>query len=404
MPDTHCGQGTSTVKGIRLAAASSGIRYQGRDDLVLMEICEGASFAAVFTQNYFKAAPVVIAQQNMHAASPRYLLINSGCANAGLGEAGMDAARQCCAELADLAAVSQQQVLPFSTGVIGEALPIDKVIKYLPQLHRDLKDDGWLAAANAIMTTDTAAKCESCCVELSDGEFVITGIAKGSGMIHPDMATMLAFIATDIAIDQQTLTRLLRAACDDSFHSITVDGDTSSNDACVLIATGQSGIVYDDLDDTQQHQVCMALGQLMQELAKAIARDGEGASRLIEIRVAQAASREEARMAARVIATSPLVKTACFAGDPNWGRIVAALGRCLIEHLDMSRVRCVIGGHCVFEHGAVAAGYDEKSAKQAMSKDEVAIEITLGRGDDDSTVWTCDLTGEYIKINAEYRS
>ncbi len=391
------------VKGTRLAAAASGIRYRGRNDLALIELCKGAALAAVFTQNHFKAAPIAVAQQHLRAAAPRYLLINSGCANAGLGEAGIDAARQCCAELAEQAAVSQRQVLPFSTGVIGEALPAEKIIKTLPRLCRGLDADNWRAAADAIMTTDTFAKYESCRVKLPQGEVTISGIAKGSGMIHPDMATMLAFVATDIAIERQVLTQLLRAACDRSFHSVTVDGDTSSNDACVLIATGQSGIAYDDLGAAEKQRAGAALDDLMCRLAQSIARDGEGASRLIEIRVSQAASGEEARTVARTIAASPLVKTACFAGDPNWGRIIAALGRCPIA-LDMSKVCCSIGDHCVFERGMVAAGYDESVAKQAMSGDEIVIRITLARGDSDSVVWTCDLTEEYIKINAEYRS
>lgn len=398
------GRDVHAVRGVRLAAVAAGIRYQRRNDLALMEACEGATVAAVFTQNCFKAAPVLVAQQHMHIAPPRYFLINSGCANAGLGEAGIDAAQQCCAQLAGLAAVSQQQVLPFSTGVIGVALPTTKIVKSLPRLYRDLDGDNWLAVANAIMTTDTFAKYESCRGELPQGEFVITGVAKGSGMIHPDMATMLAFIATDITIERHVLTQLLRTACGNSFHSITVDGDTSSNDACVLIATGRSGISYDGLSEAGKQRVATALDELMCRLAKSIVRDGEGAQRLIEIRVTRAASKEEACTVARTIAVSPLVKTACFAGDPNWGRIIAALGRCPVEQLDLSRVRCLIGDHCVFDYGAVAVDYDEQAATQAMSGDEIMIRIELGRGDDSSSVWTCDLSEEYIKINAEYRS
>lgn len=392
------------VAGFRVAAAACGIRYRGRDDLALIEVAEQTAAAAVFTRNRFCAAPVVVAGKHLAREAPRYLLINAGNANAGTGEAGIADAETCCAELARLAGVAPHRVLPFSTGVIGEQLPCDKITAQLPGLLAALSEDGWLAAARAIMTTDTMEKWRSCRVACGGGEAVLTGIAKGAGMICPDMATMLAFVATDLQMDAQTAQELLREACALSFNSITVDGDTSTNDACVLLASGRSGVRWRDLDDAGRGRFAAALNGLMQDLAKAIVRDAEGATRLIAVDVRGAASVGEARAVAYTVAHSPLVKTACYAGDPNWGRIIAAVGRSPVEGLDVSRIVCYLDEHRIFSDGAQAAGYDERRAAKIMSAPEFTIRIELGRGDAAAVIWTSDLTEDYVKINADYRT
>ncbi len=392
------------VAGFRVAALPCGIRYQGRDDLVLIEVAAQAAAAAVFTRNRFCAAPVTVARRHLAHEPPRYLLINAGNANAGLGEAGVADAHACCAELARLASVAPHQVLPFSTGVIGERLPRDKIVARLPDLLAALSEDGWLAAARAIMTTDTVEKWRSRRVACAAGEVTLSGIAKGAGMIRPDMATMLGFIATDLQVDQQAARALLHEACALSFNSITVDGDTSTNDACVLLASGQSGVAWDSLGDDERRRFAGALTGLMQDLAKAIVRDAEGATRLIAIEVRRAGSVEEARAVAYTVAHSPLVKTACYAGDPNWGRIIGAVGRSPVEKLDIGRVRCYLDEHCIFLDGAKAADYDERRAAEILSAPEFTIGIELGRGDAGAVVWTSDLTEDYVRINADYRS
>lgn len=392
------------VAGFRVAALPCGIRYRGRDDLALIEVAEQAAAAAVFTRNRFCAAPVVVARKHLGREMPRYLLINAGNANAGTGEAGVADAEACCAELARLAGVAPHRVLPFSTGVIGERLPCDKITAQLPALLAALSEDGWLAAARAMMTTDTVEKWRSRRVACGGGEVALTGIAKGAGMIRPDMATMLAFVATDMQMDAQVARELLRDACALSFNSITVDGDTSTNDACVLLASGRSGVRWRDLDDAARRHFAAALTGLMQDLAKAIVRDGEGATRLIAVDVRGAISVGEARAVAYTVAHSPLVKTACCAGDPNWGRIIAAVGRSPVEGLDVARVGCYLDEHCIFADGAVAADYDERRAAEIMSAPEFTIRIELGRGDAGAVIWTSDLTEDYVKINAGYRS
>ena len=391
------------VAGLRAAAAAAGIR-RDRDDLALIEIAPQGVAAAVFTRNRFCAAPVVVAKRHLAQGPPRYLLINAGNANAGLGDAGIADADACCAALADLAGVAPHQVLPFSTGVIGERLPCGKITSRLADLLAALSEHAWLAAARAIMTTDSVEKWSSRRVACGGAEVTLTGIAKGAGMIRPDMATMLGFVATDLRMDAQSARALLREACDLSFNSITVDGDTSTNDACVLLASGRCGVDWHALDDGDRRRFAGALTAVMQDLAKAIVRDGEGATRLIEIKVRGAASADEARAIAYTVAHSPLVKTACSAGDPNWGRIIAAVGRSPVEGLDVARVRCFIGEHCIFRDGAKADDYDEARAKEIMSAPEFAIRLELGRGDADAVVWTSDLTEEYVRINADYRS
>ena len=393
-----------SINGIRVAVVACGIRYRGRSDLVLIELSKATTTAVCFTCNKFKAAPIILAEQHLQATQPRYLLINSGNANAGLGVAGIHNAKACCLKIADLTNIDAQQVLPFSTGVIGEPLPVAKIVSAIPNLLCKLKLDNWEAAARAIMTTDTVAKWFSIEVLLGSKKISITGIAKGAGMICPNMATMLAYVATDLKIDQHTLHKLLTDVVTVSFNCITVDGDTSSNDACVLFASGASGVDWAALNTDEKTTFVEALKTVMQELAKMIIRDAEGASRFIEIQVEQARSHEEAKQVAYTIAHSPLVKTAFAAADPNWGRIIAAVGRSGLEALDMNRLSCFIGSHCLYYHGAVDPKYDEATVKVAMLQAEVNLRVVLGRGRESACIWTSDLTENYVKINATYRS
>jgi len=390
------------VAGVRLAAVPAGIRYQGRDDLLVMALAEGSEVAAVFTRNAFCAAPVTLARQHLAQIAPRYLLINAGNANAGTGEAGLQAARESCALLAEQAGCQVEAVLPFSTGVIGQALPVKPFAQALPQAVQQLQEDQWLAAAKAIMTTDTVPKAKSCQVTLSGGTVTLTGIAKGSGMIHPNMATMLAYVATDAQIEQAALQALLQEVADETFNCITVDGDTSTNDALVLAATGASGIAITSLQDMAAFRA--ALQELCLYLAQAIVRDGEGATKFVSICVEEASSPLEARQVAQTVALSPLVKTALFASDPNWGRILAAVGRSPIADLDVGKVTIYLGQTLLIDHGEPAVSYTEEQGAAEMQQDELAIYIHLDRGEAASTVWTCDLSYDYVKINAEYRS
>lgn len=392
------------VSGVRVATVASGIRYRTRDDLVLIEIMQGGTTAALFTRNAFCAAPVVLSKKHLTITQPRYLLINAGNANAGLGEIGIQDATLCCKELATLAGVETQQVLTFSTGVIGKRLPTDKIVNALPILLEGLSVDRWQEAATAIMTTDTVAKWYSTSLELAKTQVTLTGIAKGAGMICPNMATMLAYIVTDIKINQTILQQLLERACQSSFNSITVDGDTSTNDACVLIASGASGLDWGALDTSEQNKFFSALLKTMENLAKMIIGDAEGATRFIKIEVSQASSYQEARNVAYTIAHSPLVKTACSAGDPNWGRIVAAVGRSVAEPLDINRISCYIGDCRFFYNGALDTDYDEVAAREIMAQPQIVLRIMLGRGEDSAFLWTSDLTEEYVRINADYRS
>ncbi len=392
------------VPGIRLATVAAGIRYQQRDDLVLMELAQGSTAAAVFTRNKFCAAPVVVAREHLAAAAPRYLLINSGNANAGTGDNGLRAARETCRHLAGMAGCAMNQVLPFSTGVIGEDLPLNPFVQSVLPLLKGLQPDGWSQAAAAIMTTDTVPKLVSRQAELSSGVVTVTGIAKGSGMIHPDMATMLAYVATDARVEKGLLQSCLQGAVEPSFNSITVDGDTSTNDACVLLASGASGIVIDDLSSADGGLFSQAVNDVCMQLARAIVRDGEGATKLIEIDVVEAASQEEARAVAFTVAHSPLVKTALFAADPNWGRILAAVGRAGFETLDIDRVRIWLDSVCIVSGGGRDPAYTEAAGQAVMDRSELTIRIALGRGQASRRVLTCDLSFDYVKINAEYRT
>lgn len=393
------------VKGVRLATASAGIKKPGRQDVVLIELAEGTHTAAVYTRNAFCAAPVLISKAHQKQAATRYLLINSGNANAGTGDAGLDAARACCWAVAEQADCAMEAVLPFSTGVIGQPLPVDKITAVLPQAFSQLDPANWLAAAKAIMTTDTIAKARSVKLMLNGQPAILTGIAKGSGMIRPDMATLLSYIATDAAISQPVLQRMLARSMEQSFNSITVDGDTSTNDACILMATGQAGnVLIDDIDTEEARQFQTALDSLSSFLAQAIVRDGEGATKFISIDVQQGADVAECQQVAYTIAHSPLVKTALFASDPNWGRILAAVGRSGLNNLDLTKIAIYLDDVCIVSGGQPAEDYTEEKGQQVMSQAEITIRVQLGRGESAKTVWTCDFSYDYVKINAEYRT
>src|SRR3569833_2464219 len=378
------------VQGVRLGTVCAGIKKQGRRDLVLIELSKGSHCAAEITRNAFCAAPVRVAQVHLAAAQPRYLLINTGNANAGSGEQGMRDALTCCEGVAALAGVRIHEVLPFSTGVIGEPLPVQVIAAGLPAAQRALSAEGWVDAAHGIMTTDTVAKGASRRVDINGHTVTVTGIAKGSGMIHPNMATMLAFIATDAAVAAPLLQKCIAAAAANSFNAITVDGDTSTNDACVLMATGRSGLpLLTSEQDTAY---------------PAIVRDGEGATKLITVDVRGGADAEECRQVAFTIAHSPLVKTAFFASDPNWGRILAAVGRAGFFLLVVERVDIYLDDVCIVRDGGRAPDYAEMRGREVMAREEITVRVELGRGPAAARVWTCDFSYDYVRINAEYRT
>jgi len=392
------------IKGIRLSAAAAGIKYADRDDVVVLELAEGSSTAAVFTQNAFCAAPVNVAKQHLAAADPRYLIINSGNANAGTGEAGLRAAQETCKTLAAAAFCPLNQVLPFSTGVIGQLLETTKISAVVPKLLSSLDENAWQQAAEAIMTTDTRSKLVSKTADYQGKMITVTGMAKGSGMIRPDMATMLAYLATDVVIDKALLQQCLHAAVGPSFNSITVDGDTSTNDACVLVASGQGDVTVIDEQDASYAVLTRLVTDVCLQLARMIVLDGEGATKLIDIQIEQAATEPEARDVAFTIAHSPLVKTAMFASDPNWGRILAAVGRAGINNFDIEKVKIFLGDVCIVEQGGVADSYTEEAGQAVMNQPEIKIRVILERGDASVNVLTCDLSYDYVKINAEYRT
>jgi glutamate N-acetyltransferase/amino-acid N-acetyltransferase len=394
-----------SIRGVRIAAAAAGIRYRDRDDLVLIELPAGSRCAATFTRNAFCAAPVTVARQHLGSATPRWLLINAGNANAGTGERGLEDARACCNALGALTECRASEVLPFSTGVIGEYLPVDRIVDALPLALDNLAEDAWDSAARAIMTTDTRPKRVTRQVVLGRHRATITGIAKGAGMIRPDMATMLAFVATDAAIATPLLQRSLLTAVNCSFNAISIDGDTSTNDACVLVATGTlDNPPIDDETSTQLADFQHALNAVCSELATAIVRDGEGATKLVSIEVYGGRSAAEARQVADTIAHSPLVKTALFAGDPNWGRILAAVGRAGLEALDIEQVRISLDEVLIVSAGGRDPRYSEEAGRSVMAKDEFSIRVELGRGNASARVLTCDLSYDYVRINAEYRT
>ena len=393
------------VTGIQIGIASAGIKTPGRKDLTVMQLAAGSQVAGVFTQNRFCAAPVILCRQHLATTSPRALVINTGNANAGTGEDGLARAREVCTALAQELDCTPAAILPFSTGVIMEPLPADKLCAALPQAVANSHENQWLAAAQAIMTTDIVAKGASLTLDIDGHTITVTGIAKGSGMIHPNMATMLGFIATDAAIAPAVLQRMVKAVADASFNSITVDGDTSTNDSLMLIASGATALPR--IDDSNSH-ACAALQAAITtvavRLAQAIVRDGEGATKFITINVEGGVSRDECRQAGYAIAHSPLVKTAFFASDPNLGRILAAIGYAGIDDLNVNRLQLWLDDVLVAENGGRATSYREQDGQRVMRQSDITIRVALHRGNANATIWTCDFSYDYVKINAEYRS
>jgi glutamate N-acetyltransferase/amino-acid N-acetyltransferase len=394
-----------TVAGVRLGVAEAAIKKPGRKDLLIIELAAGSIAAGVFTRNAFCAAPVLRCRQLL-STSPavRALIVNSGNANAATGRGGLDDAIATGTIVATALGDAGAAVLPFSTGVIGQRLPVARMVDAIPLAVADLRTDGWQDAARAIMTTDTVPKGASCRVVTSQGDVTVTGIAKGVGMICPDMATMLAFIGTDARLSPAALDPCLRDAVAVSFNSVTVDGDTSTNDSCVLFATGQVGVNEIGIDDPDYAIVAAAVTDVCIELAQAIVRDGEGATKFITIEVGGAKTVAEARLAAYSIAHSPLVKTAMFAGDANWGRIAMAIGKAGIEGLEPSGVDISLDDVSLIVGGEPHPDYREELGAAVVAKPEFTIRAGLGRGHASARIWTCDFSYDYVRINAEYRT
>ncbi len=393
------------VDGVLAAACAAGVYPPPRDDLALFSLAPGAAVSAVFTRNRLRAAPVVAASRNLARRRVRYLLVNSGNANAATGAAGIADAERTCRAVAALGGCEPEAVLPFSTGVIGERLPVDKICRALPGLHERLDAAGWGDCARAIMTTDTTAKGYSDRFDLEGTPVTVTGIAKGAGMIKPDMATMLAFIATDAAVAQDLLDRLLRTAVAQSFNKICVDGDTSTNDACVLVAAGKRpGAPLAAADSAAYRLLESRITGLCIRLAQALVRDAEGATKFVTLRVEGGADDAECAAAATALATSPLVKTALYGADPNWGRMLAAVGRSGLPDLDMDRVALYLGEVRVVQNGARDPEYAEEQGAAAMAQEDVLVRVVLGRGAAAADYWTCDLSPEYVAVNTAYRS
>ncbi len=394
-----------SVAGVRLGSASLGVRSDPRDDLTVIELAAASRVAAVFTRNAFCAAPVVVAREHLGRQAPRYLLINAGNANAGTGQQGLADARRCCQAVAERSGCSADQVLPFSTGVIGESLPVARFPEAIEVALARLAEDGWVAAARAIMTTDTVPKAVSRQFDVEGRTVTVTGMVKGAGMMRPDMATMLAFVATDAHVSQALLDDCLGRAVQQSFNRITVDGDTSTNDACVLIATGVEGAPsIDDPSSEGAHALHRAVSEVCTWLAQAIVRDAEGATKFIEIAVREGRDEQECLHLAYLVAHSPLVMTAMYASDANWGRILAVVGRAGLTGLDIGAVSIHLGDVCVVADGERAADYLEERGQTVMSAEEIRVDVALGRGEAQATVWTSDLSREYVTINAEYRT
>ncbi|MEW6330899.1 MAG: bifunctional glutamate N-acetyltransferase/amino-acid acetyltransferase ArgJ, partial [Pseudomonadota bacterium] len=383
----------------------AGIRKKDRRDLVVMECAPGTLAAATFTQNRFCAAPVTVAREHLAMTAPRALLINTGFANAGTGEPGLEDARACCAALARQLNCRAEEVLPFSTGVIGERLPRERIVAGLPSCLASMNSSGWSEAAHGIMTTDTLPKGSSRQVKIGAHTITVTGIAKGAGMIRPDMATMLAFVATDAAVAPAALQACVAAAVNLSFNRITVDGDTSTNDACVLLASGAARNPVIARDEGEAYAALLAaVTGVFTELAQAIVRDAEGATKFITVEVRGGRSEPDCLAVAYTIAHSPLVKTAFFASDPNWGRILAAIGRAPVGQLDVTKVAIYLNELCVVRNGAPDSGYTEAKGLAVMRLPEIRIGVNLGEGPASARVWTSDLSHDYVRINAEYRS
>ncbi len=392
------------VAGVRLGVTEAGIRKANRRDLTLIELAPGSTVAGVFTQNRFCAAPVQVCRAHLAKGEIRALVINTGIANAGTGDAGLAAANATCAAAAMLMDLRADQVLPFSTGVIMEPLPVDRLKAGLPAARTALKADGWFDAAHGIMTTDTVAKAASKRVTIGGKTVTVTGISKGAGMIKPNMATMLGFVATDAAVAQPMLERLVKEAADESFNCVTVDGDTSTNDSFVFMATGQGEARFDSVTAAGWDEFKAAVTAVARELAQAIVRDGEGATKFIEIAVEGGRTREECKAVGYAIGHSPLVKTAFFASDPNLGRILGAIGNAGIADLDVTKTQLWLGDVLVSENGGRAASYNEDDGARVMKPAEITVRVDLGRGSHAAKVWTCDFSYDYVKINADYRS
>ncbi len=393
------------VRGVKLGFSEAHIRKPNRKDVLVMTLAEGSNVAGVFTLNQFCAAPVILCKDFLAQKSGiRALLVNTGCANAGTGEDGLSRARQTCDALGNLLNLQANQILPFSTGVILESLPTDRLIAGLPAAIENLKEDNWLNAAEAIMTTDIVAKGTSRSIMLDGQNITITGISKGSGMIHPNMATMLGYIATDANLSQSALESITHHAVNKSFNCITVDGDTSTNDSLILMATNQAGNTV--ISESSENFIALrdALTEVAIELAQAIVRDGEGATKFMTISVEGGRDETECRKVAYAIAHSPLVKTAFFASDPNLGRLLAAIGYAGVEQLDVNMLKLYLGDVLVAENGGRASAYLEEQGSAVMKESEILVRVDLARGKANCTVWTCDFSYDYVKINADYRS
>ena len=397
------------VAGIEIGVAEAGIKKPNRKDLLVLKLAPTATVAGVFTLNRFCAAPVQIAKANLAAvtagAAPiRALLVNTGNANAGTGESGLADAQASCAALAELLGCTPQQILPFSTGVILEPLPVQRLVAGLPQAVSALTSDNWFSAAEAIMTTDTQPKAGSRSVTIGGHAVTLTGISKGAGMIKPNMATMLGFLAFDATVAQPVLDQLVKQAADKSFNCITIDGDTSTNDSFMLVATGAGSLVVDSIDSPHYAQLAAAVTELSTFLAQAIVRDGEGATKFMTVTVEDGRNVEECRKIAYSIAHSPLVKTAFFASDPNLGRILAAIGYAGVDDLDVGQLNLYLDDVWVAKNGGRNPDYQEQDGQRVMQQSEITIRVKLARGDATATLWTCDLSHDYVSINADYRS
>ncbi|MDV2469910.1 bifunctional glutamate N-acetyltransferase/amino-acid acetyltransferase ArgJ [Acinetobacter chinensis] len=399
MPHMH------VVQGVKIGSAEAYVRYPNRRDLVIFEFAEGTNVAGVFTQNAFCAAPVHVSKKHLEMGNPRYLVINTGNANAGTGKPGMENARATCYKLAELAQVEASEVLPFSTGVIGEQLPMERLLSGLQPALDSLKDSAWVDAAAGIMTTDTTPKGASEQFELDGVTYTMTGISKGAGMIRPNMATMLSFVATDAPISRELVQQLLKTTVNQSFNRITIDGDTSTNDSCIFAVTAQAGgTEISSVDDVRYSVVLDVLTRVMKRLAQLIVRDGEGATKFITVAVEGGNDTQECCDIAYSIAHSPLVKTALFASDPNWGRILAAIGYAGVKDLDVEKIQVWLGDVQICRDGGAAEDYTEEAGARVMAESEITIRVDLGRGQAKDTVYTCDLSYDYVKINADYRS
>ena len=399
MPHMH------VVQGVKIGSAEAYVRYPNRRDLVIFEFSKGTNVAGVFTQNAFCAAPVHISKAHLVQANPRYLVINTGNANAGTGKLGMQNAQFTCLKLAELAQVEEFEVLPFSTGVIGEQLPIERLTQGLQPALDSLNESAWTDAATGIMTTDTTPKGASEQFELDGAVYTMTGISKGAGMIRPNMATMLGFVATDAPISRELTQLMLKTAVEQSFNRITIDGDTSTNDSCIFAATGcAGGAEIQSVDDARYIVVLDVLIRVMKRLAQLIVRDGEGATKFMTVAVEGGNNTQECCDIAYSIAHSPLVKTAFFASDPNWGRILAAIGYAGVKDLDVEKIQVWLDDVQICKDGGAAVDYTEAEGARVMAQTEITIRVDLGRGQAKDTVYTCDLSYDYVKINADYRS